>query len=443
MKKIIAILGIFFMTHPPLSAQNISPSAYAIPPMDAPILAKIGPWNIGTERHAITIADQVTISATGVQKADRTIMVRTWYPAQIEADAKRAEFTHNLPQPDGNGLEFSIPSIAVTGAAPVAGRKFPLVIVSHGYNGWDSFMAWLTENLATKGYVVVAIDHDDIRATHPSEFPISFGNVLINRAADQRAVIDHYIKRSKMVDDPIGQSIDTDNIGIVGYSMGGFGALATAGLDYDLGSPIFSTLPAAALQAMKESQDAGKRVAANIKAVVAMAPFGGRPDTRVWAAKTIAAFKTPTFIVDGDKDDIVGAETGVTWIFNQMSANKRHYLLFQNARHNIGGNPPPEEAGGDFSTWEYFAEPVWRTERINAINQHFITAFLDVNLKSDSEKSSYLDVPTVDSSDSNWPLSFGQNVGGKFAGDEEAGYWRGFRRRWSLGLEMHRGEPAE
>ena len=174
-----------------------------------------------------------------------------------------------------------------------------------------------------------------------------------------------------------------------------------------------------------------------------MAPFGGRPDSRVWTAATIAAFTKPVLMIDGDQDDIVDAKHGVTWIFDQMASNQRHFLLFQNARHNVGGNPPPPEADTDFATREYFAEPVWRTERINAINQHFITAFLDLNLKGETEKSVFLNVTPRIAGEGLWPLAAAQNVGGRTASEREPGFWRGFQRRWALGLEMRSGQPGD
>jgi len=64
---------------------------------------------------------------------------------------------------------------------------------------------------------------------------------------------------------------------------------------------------------------------------------------------------------------------------------------------------------------------VWRKDRIGAINQHFITAFLDLYLKGDETRRNYLHVPVEKSNDGIWPDTV----------------WKGFQRRWALGLEMH------
>jgi len=76
-----------------------------------------------------------------------------------------------------------------------------------------------------------------------------------------------------------------------------------------------------------------------------------------------------------------------------------------------------------------------RKDRITAINQHFITAFLDLNLKGDESRRAYLHVRPEKSNDGKWPLAQGQSVGGKFS--DGADDWKGFQRRWAVGMEMH------
>ena len=98
--------------------------------------------------------------------------------------------------------------------------------------------------------------------------------------------------------------------------------------------------------------------------------------------------------------------------------SERYLLVFENARHNVGGNPPPPEALGNFTTRSFFDEPVWRKDRIAAINQHFITAFLDLYLKGDASRREYLTLPV------------------KSPAGEQA--WKGFQPRWALGVEWYR-----
>jgi hypothetical protein len=114
---------------------------------------------------------------------------------------------------------------------------------------------------------------------------------------------------------------------------------------------------------------------------------------------------------------VSGYELGVRKAFEGAVNSERYLLVYENARHNVGGNPPPPEAMGSFRTQAFFDEPVWRKDRIAAINQHFITAFLDVYLKDDTSRRKYLDLPTK-------------------SADRPA--WEGFRDRWAVGLQWHR-----
>ena len=95
---------------------------------------------------------------------------------------------------------------------------------------------------------------------------------------------------------------------------------------------------------------------------------------------------------------------------------------------------------------ESFDEPVWRKDRITVINQHFITAFLDSYLKGDGSRRTYLHPAAVKSNDGQWPLAPGQSAGAAYSSeDAQHGQtaWKGFQRRWAVGLEMHCAEPGQ
>ena len=136
-----------------------------------------------------------------------------------------------------------------------------------------------------------------------------------------------------------------------------------------------------------------------------------------------AGIYVPTLFIVGDQDDVSGYEKGVRQAFEGAVNSERRMLVYENARHNVGGNPPPPEAMGSFTARAFFDEPVWRKNRIAAINQHFITAFLDLYLKGDDTRRAYLDVPVKST--------------------EGSTVWKGFQRRWALGLQMYRCAAGE
>jgi dienelactone hydrolase len=294
----------------------------------------------------------------------------------------------------------------------VKGEKFPLVIVSHGYPGSRTFLSYLTENLASKGYVVAAIDHTDSAFGDVK----GFASTLLNRSNDQLFTIDALAAKAGESDHFLNGLLDASRIAIVGYSMGGYGALASAGGPYSPKGAAFKLVPGGYMQPLTKA----KRNP-NLKAMVAIAPWGAQGSDGNWDAAGLAGIHVPSLWIVGDRDDVSVYGDGVKKAFDWTTHSERCMLVYQNANHNVGGNPPPVEALGTLETRAFFDEPVWRKDRLTAINQHFITAFLDLYLKGDESRRSYLHVPVEKSNDGVWPDM----------------YWKGFQRRWATGMEMH------
>jgi predicted dienelactone hydrolase len=371
--------------------------------------------------------------------------VHLWYPAEAAGtETEKAEYEGLLPFSPGRKPaeapdRFRFRGIAVEGAAPVAGQLYPLVVVSHGYGNWAAHLSYLTENLASKGYVVASIDHRELAADSPAGFALSFADVVFQRAQDQRFVV-QALAEFASTSDPVGRIVDAESVGLVGYSMGGFGALATAGAEYDLSSPLFQRLPGPLREGLRDSQTP---LDPRVKAIVAIAPWGGSLPSRAWTEESLAAIEVPLLFIAGDQDDVSGFDGGIEWLFESAAKSQRWMLVYQNARHNVGGNPAPPEASEYFDLLDWFNEAVWRPERVNAINQHFITALMDWRLKGEEDKRSYLDVSPAAAADGAWPN--GSRADAAYSSGEHDGqpYWKGFHRRFALGLEMRRLSPVE
>ena len=87
-------------------------------------------------------------------------------------------------------------------------------------------MSWIGENMATKGYVVIAVDHTD--STYTDFNPaIDYVGSIINRTVDQRFVIGQVEVLN--ADGWLKGMMNPEKIGLVGYSFGGYGALRTIG----------------------------------------------------------------------------------------------------------------------------------------------------------------------------------------------------------------------
>ncbi len=414
---------------------------FSVPAADAPELAVRGAYSVGVRTLELRNPGQVDIlnfdKSTGKAPVyDRLLTIEVWYPATIPAGVpERTVYQMGLP---GGGSGFAgaatvaVPGKALRDAPPLNGKQYPLVVVSHGYPGSRYFLSYLSENLASKGYVVAAIDHTDSVFGAEKGFP----STLLNRANDQLFTVG-------AIEDLAGHSghfltgmVDNARVAIIGYSMGGYGALASAGAGYNSTSLVHSLVPGGYYADWEAgSQQYQARLRKEVRAVVAISPWGAQPPYNAWNAAGLAGIHIPLLIIAGNQDDVSDYAHGIKPAFEEAIHSDRCMLVYENARHNVGGNPAPPEALASFGTREFFEEPVWRKERITAINQHFITAFLDLTLKGDQSKRAYLHVAPELSNDGQWPLAQGASAGATFSDGTQS--WKGFQRRWSLGMEMH------
>ncbi len=427
-------------------AQDARPNYFSVPAVDAPELAAQGRYAVGVRTVELIHKGQVDIlrfdPATKLAPTyDRPLKIEIWYPAnlapgQVAHTVYESPMAGRAPRP-GAPATFQIQGKALRDAAPKADEKFPLVVVSHGYPGSRTFLSYLTENLASKGYVVAAIDHTDSVFGEVKGFP----STLLNRSADQLFTIDSLSAQAAQAGNFLKGLIDVSNVAIVGYSMGGYGALTSAGAGYSPKSAVAQMVQGGYMDPwISGNPKFDSKRPSGLKAVIAIAPWGAAPPMNSWDDAGLAAIKLPSLFIVGDQDDISGYEKGVKRAFDGAVNSERCMLVYENARHNVGGNPAPSDIPLDFSARESFEEPVWRKDRILAINQHFATAFLDVYLKGDESKKSYLHPGAPRAVDAAWPVTPGQALGGKFSAGE-AGYWKGFQRRWAVGLQMHCAHP--
>ncbi len=419
-----------------------SPLPAAEPPsrfgVDAPQLAPLGDGTVGVKTLHLVQHGQIDVLAFDAEKgsaprADRILGVELWYPAQARPGAKRVVYTAALPsEPPAPPAKFSIPGIAVRDASP-SGSGHPLIIVSHGYSNDPDEMTWLTENLASKGYVVAAIRHDDPPITDRSRFP----QPLMRRPLDIAFV-------ARTLQSTLGADhfVDPGRTALVGYSMGGYGVLTAAGATLDPQGaavkwvPGGLMLPYARGGALRDSLEVK-----GLRAVVAISPAGGGP-LAAWGAQGLRSISAPLLLIAGDDDRTVDYSSGARAIFDMASGAQRYLLTFKGAGHAIGLDPAPDAMRQRLWDQDWFEDPVWRKERINAINAHFITAFLDLYVKGDESRAAYLDVPVADSSAGVWPASTPPLAYDAYSpGSSGITVWKGFQRNHAAGLEMLQARP--
>ncbi|SEW23532.1 Predicted dienelactone hydrolase [Cognatiyoonia koreensis] len=397
---------------------------------DAPALAAFGDNPIGVRTMTFTNPDQIDVARTeaigDIPTYDRTLTVEVWYPASA-GTTPGGTYTAFLR--DGT-TTATLTGSAARDAAP-ADARYPLVIISHGYPGNRFLLSHLGENLASKGYVVASIDHADSIYSDLG----AFGSTLVNRPWDQRFVIDSL----EALDDELGAVIDAENSAVIGYSMGGYGALIYAGAGV---TEISTTYEWGAPQGLLERNLAGSNSHASlvddrVKAIVAFGPWG--MNTGFWDANGLAGVEKPVLMIAGSIDD-VSVYDNMRDIFTGLTNTTRHLLTFNDANHNAGAPMPApaesyfySEALG-FSPFEHYADAVWDNVRMNNISVHFITAYLDMHLKG-ADTGSYFEL-TENARDGVWAVD---DAGVPTDGHT---YWEGFPNRTAAGLRFETLENA-
>jgi predicted dienelactone hydrolase len=183
---------------------NLTPLA-VIPNATA---AEARPQPVGMQSAHFEDANRRNWSDTGARPLETLI----WYPAAAgtqEADWEAAIFKA------GRSAKG-----AVMASSP---SKLPLIVLSHGTGGAAMGLAWLGETLAANGYIVAAVNHHGNTGAEPT--PLLQGTLVWwDRPQDLAVLIDR-----ALADPQWGLRIDASRIGVAGFSIGGYTALASVG----------------------------------------------------------------------------------------------------------------------------------------------------------------------------------------------------------------------
>lgn len=402
---------------------------------DAPELSAFGSYDVGVRTAEFIAENRVDVVNTNAGAAnvmyDRHLTVEIWYPAKLNADQPRG--TQYVTETRNLKVMATLNGMAVRDATALADQElFPLVILSHGYPGNRYLMSHLGENLASKGYVVVSIDHTD--STYQNQQPIA--STLYNRAPDQRFVLQKIAEMATNGGSFLAGLVDVDNTAIIGFSMGGYGLLNNLGASYS--TDMISAAISPPNELLKDwtaaNPDFKTLLDPRIKAGVAIAPWGMNSD--FFNAVSLRGIETPTLYVAGSMDTTAGYENGTRLIFQEAVNSDRYLLTFINGGHSVAAPIPlPQEIlnNDDKSGAGHYADPVWDTVRSNNILAHFVTAFLNVELKGMVEQRSYLDI-IPDPNDGVYSVRDGQPTA-------EHTHWKGFPRGTAVGLTLEHLSP--
>ena len=250
--KILVILLVAGLTSCSLYKAKAEKMIYEFPKLT-------GQYKVGTmQRH---IVDQNRQEPNNPSEK-RELMAQLWYPADIkyenplevygktELESTKAAYRDlKFSEEDISCLDRTF-CHAISDAVPLKNHKFPTVIFSHGYGTSPSIYTALCEELASNGFVVVAISHTYY--TYQTIFPdgrtISASPEKLQTPPtsndfkiwldDVKCVLEQIKKWNLDSSDAFSGLFDMEKIGIFGHSYGGAVAFEMTATDPEIKTGI-------------------------------------------------------------------------------------------------------------------------------------------------------------------------------------------------------------
>lgn len=211
-----------------------------------------------------------------------------------------------------------------------------LIILSHGFGSDRKFLTYLARHLASYGFTVASLEHPGSNFTWLNGVSLGGdpGDLLpasefIDRPKDVSFVLDRLAELNE--DDRFQGKLNTQQVSVIGHSLGGYTALALAGGELNLEelrqycknrSPI-GRAPADWFQCAAADLPEGKVQLRDrrVVQVIALNPMTGR----LFGNKGLAQVTIPTLILTGTEDAIAPSLDNQLRPFAQLGGSK--YLL--------------------------------------------------------------------------------------------------------------------
>jgi len=241
-----------------LAASTALPVLLPVPNIPAPS----GPYPVGTQTFVLT--DDSRRELYSGQDEPRKFMLQVWYPANPAPETPRAPWMHNAPifaRAYANYLELpdffldhlellKVPAYENAPPEPPNGA-YPVIIFSHGWNGFAAQNSGQAIELASRGYVVAATQHTygaivtvfpdgEIAYNNPNALPDGVSDEEYDRAAHTLAnqwagdiafALDFLEEQNADTGSPFFSALDLNTVGVFGHSTGAGAAIQFCGTD--------------------------------------------------------------------------------------------------------------------------------------------------------------------------------------------------------------------
>lgn len=219
-------------------------------------------------------------------------------------------------------------------------QPLPLIVISHGLGGDLTTFAYLAEHLASHGFAVAVPEHPGSNAGQIKSWlnNLDLDNVippeeLIDRPLDIQFLLD------KLAEDYGNQQIDTDNVGMVGQSLGAYTTLALAGAPLNWSTleencdqidkwNLSFLIQCLAVQLPDEDRDFNLKDE-RIKSAIAIDPL----TSSVFGQKSLAQIDIPLKIISGSSDFVTPALTEQIIPFTWLTTPEKYLVLLTEGTH--------------------------------------------------------------------------------------------------------------
>jgi len=205
--------------------------------------APTGLFSIGTKIY--DWVDRSRHESASKNPADfRQVIVQVWYPAEPGAGPtspyapRLSSYRHVWEDTDVDLASHTLTHSRLN-AEPMLHKRFPAVLLSHGWQGTRSEYTSLAEDLASHGYAVFGVDHPYMgrivlpngQVTEPTESQFhSPAEVVAYYAADLEFVIGQIAELNR-ADQTFAGKFDLARIAAIGHSSGFVAASGACKLD--------------------------------------------------------------------------------------------------------------------------------------------------------------------------------------------------------------------
>lgn len=242
-----------------LAAATALPALLPVPAVAAPR----GPYPVGTVTFVLT--DNSRRELYSGRDEPRKFMLQVWYPATPAPNAKPAPWMPNadlvapaiatyinLPGFFLDHLVHAKSNAYLEAALDPSGGPYPVILFSHGWNGFRAQSTFLMQDLASHGYIVASMEHTygsvltvfpdgQVAPNNPAALPDGAPDDEYEAAARQLAAqwaadMGHALDALTAMnagdgDGRFTNAMDLARVGVLGHSTGGGAGIQFCGTD--------------------------------------------------------------------------------------------------------------------------------------------------------------------------------------------------------------------